>query len=96
MNKTQLYEIAVATGKSLVGEADAIKLQLAVANAAVDNKVDSKDFSLFQSYVNQARSLYTSLISAKLPSEMAALQQANKAAVATSNAIAQSAPAPAN
>lgn len=92
MTKIQLYELAVATGKSLVAgtdaiiiaEMDAIKLSLAIANAAQTGGVAGVDFAQFQQYVNQTRQLYIGLSSQKLTSEIlaerAALQADAKAA----------------
>ncbi len=76
MNKTELYELAQATGKALVAEKDSIAIALAVANAAKANNVNTADFAQFQQYVNQTVATYRSLSMQKLPSEILAAQAA--------------------
>jgi hypothetical protein len=89
MNKIQLYELGVATGKSLVGESDAVQLSLAIATAAETNKVAGVDFGFFTQTVNQTRQLYIGLAQQKLQSEIAAAQaQAKQPAAPVSNATA--------
>ena len=94
MTRPELYELAASTGKSLVAETDAIKSALTLAQSAEINKVDSSDFAVYQGYVNQVRQLYIGMAKQKLPSELAALQAAQKQPEVVSNATAQSAPTP--
>lgn len=79
MNRTALYELGVATGKSLVTENDNIKLSAAISTAASENSVDSADFPQFTQYVTQARQLYKSLASQLLPSEQIAARAKQQA-----------------
>lgn len=88
MTKIELYEAAVATGKSLVGEMDNIKLSLSTAQAAEAGGVVGSDFPQFQQIVNQTRQLYSSMARQKLASEIAALQAISKAPASNATAVA--------
>ena len=79
MNRTQLYELAVATGKSLSTENSPIALDAAISKAAQDAKIDDADFGDFKNYALAAKNTYSRLPSQKLPSELAAAAAAKTA-----------------
>jgi hypothetical protein len=79
MNRIQLYELAVATGKSLATENNNVVIYNAIGKAAEDNKIDSADLQQFDQYVRNTRNLYIGLANQKLPSEAAAARAAQLA-----------------
>ena len=78
MNRTQLYELAVATGKILVAENSPIALDAAISKAALENKIVA-DFGDFKNYVLGAKTTYSRLAFQKLPSELNAAKPATTA-----------------
>ena len=78
MTRTELYELAVTTGKGLVAENSQIAVEIAIGNAAQSNKVGDLDFTDFKNYATSARVHYARLGNQLLPSEIAAKQAAAK------------------
>jgi hypothetical protein len=84
MKRTQLYELAVTTGKGLITENSTANIDIAIGNAAKENAVSELDFAEFKNYVLETRSFQTRLGQRPLPSELAALKAASQPGVVPS------------
>lgn len=71
MNRTQLYEIAVTTAKTILTETDPGKVDVAIGTAKDANNIAPADYSIFKQYVTQMRANYMQMSAQLLPSEQA-------------------------
>ena len=80
MTRTELFDIASTVGEKLTTETDGAKLDLAIATASEENKIDPADYGTFKSDALSAKHQYFVLGQQRLQSEVNADIAAKKAA----------------